>query len=231
MVLKPAEDTTGAAGADGQPGPRGRTGPRAPAGDCHRLGADPHPGVDRITFTGESGTGKTIAGAAAANLVPVSLELGGKGANIVFDDADLDNAVAWSIRAIFSNAATVCLAGSRLYVQRGIYAEFTDASWPPPRPWRLGDPKDEATEARPAGVRAALPRRSAAYLDGRRGRRRQDQHRRPAGDGWVVLPTVIEHAPLAARSCREEIFGPVVTSHPSTIDEDAIRWPTTPATA
>ena len=71
-------------------------------------------------------TGKTIAGAAAANLVPVSLELGGKGANIVFDDADLDNAVAWSIRAIFSNAGQVCLAGSRLYVQRGIYAEFTD---------------------------------------------------------------------------------------------------------
>src|SRR6478736_2513696 len=58
-----------------------------------------HPGVNRITFTRESGTGKTIARAAAANLVPVSLELGGKGANIVFDDADLDNAVAWSIRA------------------------------------------------------------------------------------------------------------------------------------
>ena len=64
-----------------------------------------HPGVDRITFTGESGTGRVIARAAAANLVPVSLELGGKGANIVFDDAELAGAVDWSIRAIFGTPA------------------------------------------------------------------------------------------------------------------------------
>jgi hypothetical protein len=77
------------------------------------------PRVDRITFTGESGTGKIIARAAASNLAPVSLELGGKGANVVFDDADLDDGVAWSITAILTNAGQVCLAGSRLYVHRG----------------------------------------------------------------------------------------------------------------
>ena len=65
-----------------------------------------------------------IGQAAAANLTPVSFELGGKGANLVFDDADLDNAVSWSIKAIFTNAGQVCLAGSRLFVQRGVYDEF-----------------------------------------------------------------------------------------------------------
>lgn len=80
--------------------------------------------VDRITFTGESGTGRAISRAAAMNLTPVSLELGGKGANIVFEDADLDNAVQWAVQAIFRNAGQVCLAGSRLFVHRSVYDEF-----------------------------------------------------------------------------------------------------------
>jgi aminomuconate-semialdehyde/2-hydroxymuconate-6-semialdehyde dehydrogenase len=180
-----------------------------------------HPGVDRITFTGESGTGKTIAGAAAANLVPVSLELGGKGANIVFDDADLDNAVAWSIRAIFSNAGQVCLAGSRLYVQRGIYAEFTDRFVAAAKALVAGDPKDEATQLGPLASEQHY-RKVRSYLDGieadggtiRTG---------GLGDGWVVLPTVVENAPPAARICREEVFGPVVTIASFDDDEDAIR--------
>ena len=180
-----------------------------------------HPGVDRITFTGESGTGKTIAGAAAANLVPVSLELGGKGANIVFDDADLDNAVSWSIRAIFSNAGQVCLAGSRLYVQRGIYAEFTDRFVAAAKALVAGDPKDEATQLGPLASEQHY-RKVRSYLDGieadggtiRTG---------GLGDGWVVLPTVVENAPPAARICREEVFGPVVTIASFDDDEDAIR--------
>src|SRR6185437_7847908 len=132
VVLKPAEDTPASAAlmaslalAAGLP-PGVLNVLQGYGPDSAGAALTAHPGVDRITFTGESGTGKAIAAAAAANLVPVSLELGGKGANIVFDDADLDNAVPWSIRAIFSNAGQVCLAGSRLYVQRGIYAEFTD---------------------------------------------------------------------------------------------------------
>src|SRR6476469_2608310 len=180
-----------------------------------------HPGVDRITFTGESGTGKTIARAAAANLAPVSLELSGKGANIVFDDADLDNAVAWPIRAIFSNAGQVCLAGSRLYVQRGIYAEFTDRFVAAAKALVAGDPKDEATQLGPLASEQHY-RKVRSYLDGieadggtiRTG---------GLGDGWVVLPTVVENAPPAARICREEVFGPVVTIAPFDDDEDAIR--------
>jgi aminomuconate-semialdehyde/2-hydroxymuconate-6-semialdehyde dehydrogenase len=179
-----------------------------------------HPGVDRITFTGESGTGKTIAAAAAANLVPVSLELGGKGANVVFDDADLDNAVSWSIRAIFSNAGQVCLAGSRLYVQRGIYAEFTDRFVTAAKALVAGDPKDEATQLGPLASEQHY-RKVRSYLDGieadggtiRTG---------GLGDGWMVLPTVVENAPADARVCREEVFGPVVTITAFDTDEAAI---------
>jgi len=161
-----------------------------------------HPGVDRITFTGESATGRVIARAASANLVPVSLELGGKGANIVFDDAELGNAVDWSIRAIFSNAGQVCLAGSRLYALV------------------VGDPKDDATQLGPLASQEHY-KKVRSYLDGieadggtiRTG---------GLGEGWVVLPTVVENAPPTARICREEVFGPVVTITPFDTDEEAI---------
>ncbi len=105
-----------------------------------------NPDVDRITFTGESGTGKVISGVAAKNLIPVSLELGGKGANIIFDDADLDNAVHWAIEAIFRNAGQVCLAGSRLYVQSGIYDEFITRYKAAAEALVMGDPKDPSTQ-------------------------------------------------------------------------------------
>ena len=98
--------------------------------------------VDRITFTGESGTGRIIGGVAAKRLCPVSLELGGKGANIVFADADLDNAVEWSVQAIFRNAGQVCLAGSRLYVQREVYDEFLDRFVAAAEDMQICDPKD-----------------------------------------------------------------------------------------
>jgi aminomuconate-semialdehyde/2-hydroxymuconate-6-semialdehyde dehydrogenase len=108
-----------------------------------------HPDVRKIAFTGSTEVGKSVMRAAAGNVKKVTLELGGKGANIVFDDADLDNAVAWSIRAIFSNAGQVCLAGSRLYVQRGIYAEFTDRFVAAAKALVAGDPKDGATQLGP----------------------------------------------------------------------------------
>src|SRR5215470_2671101 len=227
VVLKPAEDTPASAAimarlaleAGLPPGVLNVLQGYGP--DSAGAALTAHPGVDRITFTGESGTGKTIARAAAANLVPVSLELGGKGANIVFDDADLDNAVAWSIRAIFSNAGQVCLAGSRLYVQRGIYAEFTDRFVAAAKALVAGDPKDEATQLGPLASEQHY-RKVRSYLDGiaadggtiRTG---------GLGEGWVVLPTVVENAPPAARICREEVFGPVVTIAPFDDDEDAIR--------
>jgi aminomuconate-semialdehyde/2-hydroxymuconate-6-semialdehyde dehydrogenase len=179
-----------------------------------------HPGVDRITFTGESGTGRVIARAASANLVPVSLELGGKGANLVFDDADLDGAVDWSIKAIFTNAGQVCLAGSRLYVQRGVYAEFMDRFVAAAQALVAGDPKDPATQLGPLASEEHY-KKVRSYLDGieadggtiRTG---------GLGEGWTVWPTVVEGAPPGARVCREEIFGPVVTVTPFGTDDEAV---------
>lgn len=84
------------------------------------------PRVDRITFTGSSATGARVMAAASAHLTPVSAEMGGKSATLVFDDADLDVAVPEAIRAIFAGNGQVCLAGSRLFVQRGILPEFLE---------------------------------------------------------------------------------------------------------
>ena len=105
--------------------------------------------VDRITFTGDSSTGKVIAGAAAANLTPVSLELGGKGANIVFDDANMANAVDWAAQAIFRTAGQICLAGSRLFVQESIYAEVVRLLTEKAEQMKIGDPQDADTDFGP----------------------------------------------------------------------------------
>lgn len=166
------------------------------------------PDVDRITFTGESGTGKIISAAAARNLVPVSLELGGKGANIVFDDADLDNAVSWAVQAIFRNAGQICLSGSRLFLQSGIYDAFMGRFVAAAQALRIGDPKDPATEFSPALASEEHFRKVSGYLD----TVAADGGRIVTGgvtEGWGVSPTIIVDAPATARVCREEIFGPV----------------------
>ncbi|MGP3534182.1 aldehyde dehydrogenase [Microbacterium sp. RD1] len=168
-----------------------------------------NPDVDRITFTGESATGKIIARAASSNLTPVSLELGGKGANVVFADADIDNAVDWSIRAIFTNAGQVCLAGSRIYVQRDLLEQFTRRFVAASRAMRPGDPKDPATQIGPLSseihyekVRGFID--TIAESGG-------EKIAGGYGDGWFVEPTVILEPLESSRHQREEIFGPVVT--------------------
>ena len=176
--------------------------------------------VDRITFTGESGTGRIIARAASANLVPVSLELGGKGANVVFDDADLDNAVGWSVKAIFSNAGQVCLAGSRLYVQRGIFDAFVAGFVAAAEALVIGDPKEPGTELGPLASEEHY-KKVRGYLDdidSGTGRLLTGG----LGDGWVVRPTVVVDAPLDSRVVCEEIFGPVVTIHPFDTEEEGV---------
>ncbi|MGH3439377.1 MAG: aldehyde dehydrogenase [Sciscionella sp.] len=179
-----------------------------------------HRGVDRVTFTGESGTGRVIARAAGGNLTPVSLELGGKGANVVFDDANLDNAVDWSVKAIFSNAGQVCLAGSRLYVQRGIYPEFVREFVAAAEAMVIGDPKQASTQLGPLA--------SEEHYKKVRGYVEEIQSgvgtmaTGGLGDGWVVRPTVVLDAPPDSRVVCEEVFGPVVTVHPFDAEEDAV---------
>ena len=180
-----------------------------------------NPDVDRITFTGESGTGKIIAAAASRHLIPVSLELGGKGANIVFDDADLDNAVYWAIESIFRNAGQVCLAGSRLYVQSGIYDEFVRRYQAAAEAMVVGDPKDPSTQFSAALASEEHFTKVQSYLD-------------PAalgggriitggvGEGWSVQPTIVVDAPSDAKVVREEVFGPVVVATKFETEEEAL---------
>jgi aminomuconate-semialdehyde/2-hydroxymuconate-6-semialdehyde dehydrogenase len=227
VVLKPAEDTPVSATilarlareAGIPPGVLNVLHGYGPDSAGAALTADPR--VDRITFTGESGTGRVITAAAARNLTPVSLELGGKGANLVFADADLDNAVDWSIKAIFTNAGQVCLAGSRLYVQRPILDEFLARFVAAAEGLRLGDPKDPATQLGPLaseqhygkvrGYVDAIESQGGKVLTG------------GLGDGWVVRPTVVVDAPADAPICREEIFGPVVTVAPFDSEAEAVH--------
>lgn len=180
-----------------------------------------NPAVDRITFTGESGTGRIIAAAGARNLTPVSLELGGKGANVIFADADLDNAVDWSIRAVFTNSGQVCLAGSRLYVQREIYDEFLTRFVAAADAMVVGDPKNEATQIGPLAS-AEHHAKVAGYVDtiAENGGALRTGGR---GEGWTIRPTVITGMDQKARHAREEIFGPVVVVIPFTTEAEAVE--------
>ncbi|MGK2882680.1 MAG: aldehyde dehydrogenase [Mycobacterium sp.] len=227
VVLKPAEDTPASATIMARLAIEAGM-PNGVLNVVHGYGPDSagqalteNPHVDRITFTGESGTGRIIGAAAAANLTPISLELGGKGANIVFDDADLDNAVDWSIQAIFRNAGQVCLAGSRLFVQRGIYDEFVARFVDAAEALKVGDPRDDSTEFGPLASESHYTK-VCGYLDlvdAEGGKIRTGG----VGDGWVVAPTVVTDLSDQSRLVREEIFGPVVAVLPFDAEDEAVR--------
>jgi aminomuconate-semialdehyde/2-hydroxymuconate-6-semialdehyde dehydrogenase len=228
VVLKPAEDTPVSAvllarlalEAGIPPGVFNVVHGYGPASVGEALTHDDR--VDRITFTGESGTGKAIAAAGAAHLAPVSLELGGKGANLVFDDADLDNAVTWSIRAIFTNTGQVCLAGSRLYVQRGIYDRFLERFVAAAELMRSGDPMRESTQIGPLASETHY-RKVTGFLDGLAADGAKALTGGRGAEGWTVRPTVIVDAGPASRVQREEVFGPVVTVTPFDDEAEAVR--------
>jgi aminomuconate-semialdehyde/2-hydroxymuconate-6-semialdehyde dehydrogenase len=180
-----------------------------------------NPDVDRITFTGETGTGRIIARAASANLIPVSLELGGKGANIVFADAELDNAIDWSIKAIFTNTGQVCLAGSRIYVERPLVEEFVARFTTAAKAMVVGDPKESATQIGPlsSGVHYTKVRGYFDTIPESHG----EQLSGELGDGWFVTPTVIVEPDRDSAHQREEIFGPIVTITPFDTEDEVLR--------
>ena len=226
VVLKPAEDAPASATLLAQLALDAGL-PPGVLNVVHGFGADAvgealttSPGVDRITFTGESATGRAIGRAAAANLTPCSFELGGKGANVVFADADLDAAVSWSNRAIFTNSGQVCLAGSRLFVQRPVYDEFVARFVDSAEALRLGDPMAEGTQLGPLASETHFTKVSG-YLD----TVAEDGGKiltGGVGGGWAVRPTVIVDAPTTARVHCEEVFGPVVTVTPFETEDDAV---------
>ncbi|ABG95668.1 aminomuconate-semialdehyde dehydrogenase [Rhodococcus jostii RHA1] len=190
------------------------------------LTADPR--VDRITFTGSSATGVRILQAAAVNHTPVSAEMGGKSANIVFGDADLDVAVPMSIRAIFGGNGQVCLSGSRLLVQNSIMGEFLDRFTEEAKKLTVGDPKDPSNFLGPLIEQRHLEKVHGyvelAQEEGGKvvtgGSRLTDDAR---AKGFYYPPTVITGLTNDSRTAREEIFGPVETVLGFDTEDEALR--------
>jgi betaine-aldehyde dehydrogenase len=186
-----------------------------------------HPGIAKIAFTGSTSTGRRIVHASAGNLKKVQLELGGKGANVVFHDADLTAAINGSAWAIFHNQGQACIAGSRLLLQEDIAQKFLERFTTLAKSIRLGNPLDPATEMGP--LTSALHRdRVLSYVDIAR-----DQGGElitggcpPAATelahGCYVEPTIIRARSSHDRIAQEEVFGPVVTVLTFRTDEEAL---------
>jgi len=185
-----------------------------------------HPGVDKVAFTGSTATGRKIVEASAGNLKRVQLELGGKGANIVFEDALLPAAINGSAFAIFHNQGQACIAGSRLILHERIAAPFLEGFLRLAASIRLGNPLDPATEMGPltstlhrdrvlAYCKLAREEGGEVLLGGR------PPERAELGRGCYVEPTVVQAKP-AARVSREEVFGPFVTVTTFREDDEAV---------
>jgi acyl-CoA reductase-like NAD-dependent aldehyde dehydrogenase len=179
-----------------------------------------HPDVAKVAFTGSTEVGKGIMAGAADTIKRVTLELGGKSANVVFADADLQKAAASAPIAVFGNAGQDCCARSRILVEKGAFDEFLSLMQPVVEGFRVGDPLDEETEMGPL-ISADHRERVAAYVP-------EDapvaiRGEAPEGSGFWFPPTVL--APLSNddRAAREEIFGPVVAVIPFEDEEDAVH--------
>jgi aldehyde dehydrogenase (NAD+) len=183
-----------------------------------------HSGVDKVTFTGSPAVGRQILRAAAGNLKRVTLELGGKSANIIFPGADLDAAVKASSSGIFFNSGQVCSAGSRILVHDSIHDEVVERLVARASAIRLGDPRDKATAMGPL-VSAVQMHRVLEYVDigKREGAELAAGGARVGGTGFYVAPTVFANVEHSMRISQEEIFGPVAAVIRFKDDEDALR--------
>ena len=174
-----------------------------------------HPRVPAISFTGGTVTGAKVAAMAAPLFKKLSLELGGKNPNVVFADADLDDAIATSVRSSFWNQGEICLCGSRIFVEREIHDVFVDRFVAATETLKIGDPLDEATDVG-ALISEAHLRKVTGYIDlaKEEGGTIVTGGRRVARKGYFVEPTVITGLGCDCRVLQEEIFGPVVTITP-----------------
>ena len=189
-----------------------------------------HPNIKAISFTGGTNTGKEIAKVAAPMFKKLSLELGGKNPNIIFDDCDLDKAISTSVLSSFANQGQICLCGSRIFIQKKIYKEFKERFIEKVNQLTVGDPLLPATKI---GAVVSKPHMEKVLsyielakeeggtiiaggqqvnLDGR------------CKDGYFIQPTVIEGLKFDCRTNQEEIFGPVVTIMPFDTEEEVLSY-------
>ncbi|WUJ75158.1 aldehyde dehydrogenase family protein [Kribbella soli] len=174
-----------------------------------------HPDVRKIVFTGSTTVGKQIMAGCADQVKRLTLELGGKSANVVFADADLEKAAAQAPYGVFDNAGQDCCARSRILVERKVFDRFLELLEPAVKNFKVGDPGDPATEMGPLISKAQLEQ-VASYVEDP-----AFQGTAPSGPGFWFPPTVLV-AP-SDRAAREEIFGPVVAVIPFEDEADALR--------
>ncbi len=179
-----------------------------------------HPDVAKVAFTGSTAVGRRIMAGAADTIKRVTLELGGKSANVVFADADLERAAASAPVAVFGNAGQDCCARSRVLVQREVFDEFLSLMQPVVASMKVGDPLDDATEMGPLisadhreKVASFVPEDAPVAVRGPA----------PEGSGFWFPPTVLAPVSNDDRAAREEIFGPVVAVIPFEDEDDAVR--------
>ena len=190
-----------------------------------------HPSIRAISFTGGTATGRHVAASAAPMFKKLSLELGGKNATIILDDADLDVAVNGALRAGFTNGGQVCLCGSRILVHASIAEKFTSKFIQLVDEMICGSPEDESTqigalisqehmEKVESYIRLGIEEGGNVLAGGTRERTGQVG---PSPEGAFLRPTVIDGLQHTSRTATEEIFGPVVTIHRFESDEEAIE--------
>ncbi|WP_027582206.1 aldehyde dehydrogenase family protein [Bradyrhizobium sp. Ai1a-2] len=229
VVMKPAELTSLSALRIGELAleaglPRGVlnivTGPGRIAGEA----LVNHPDVDKVTFTGSPGVGRGIMRGAAGNFKRVSLELGGKSANVIFDDANLDAASKAAAAGIFFNAGQVCSAGSRVLVQESVYDEVVERLAARASALRIGDPQDRATTLGPV-ISDKQMKTILDYVDiGKQEGALLVTGGEHVGDrGYFISPAVFANVKHEMRISQEEIFGPVVSVIKFKDEADALR--------
>ena len=187
-----------------------------------------HPGVDKVAFTGSTETGKLVMKDAADHLAKVSLELGGKSPNIVFEDSDLEAAANGVVSGIFAATGQTCMAGSRLLVQEGRHDELVERLTEKAGSIKLGNPLEMETEMGPIAFKEQLEKVQAYVDTGREegaelaygGKSPEDPTLR---DGFFMEPTILTNVDNTMKVAREEIFGPVLSVIPVESEEEVVR--------
>lgn len=184
-----------------------------------------HPDVRCISFTGETGTGRAIMAAASQSLKKLSFELGGKGANILFDDADLDEAIPTALRAAYRNQGQICLAGSRLYVQESIYKKVCEEVLKRVKEIKVGNPLEASTQ-----MGALISQEHLSKVQSYIEIAKQDgkvvyggERIKELGEGNFLRPTLVTDIDNSSRVCQEEIFGPVLPLIPFRDEEHILE--------
>ena len=191
-----------------------------------------HPKIAAVSFTGGTETGAHIASVTAPRFKKLSLELGGKNASIIFDDCDLEDALATTMRSSFANQGQICLCGSRILVEKSLYPKFRDILVEKAKKMKVGDPQNPTTKM---GAVVSKDHRDKilSYIDLARseggkilcgGNATTPENEPHLSEGYYIQPTIIEGLNFDCRVNQEEVFGPVVTIQPFESDEEAVYF-------